>query len=69
MLNADVIATTERFLIGAAIPARYFGMLVLITIIYIWAAMVSVIFACTLDAVTKAATLNISLILRWGRIP
>jgi len=69
VLNAYAIATAECFAIGVTVPTVYPRVPVLIAIIYIGTAMVSIVFACALDAVTKAATLNITLILRWRRFP
>lgn len=69
MLNADAIAAAKRLPIGVAVPAVYIGVPVLVAIVYIRAAMVSVVFACAFDAVTKTAALDISLVLRWRGLP
>lgn len=69
MLNADAIAAAECFPIGVTIATVYIGVPVLVAIVYIGAAMVSIVFACSLDTVTKAAALDVPLILRWRGLP
>jgi hypothetical protein len=68
MLNSNLIAAAKRILIGASIPARDTGMLVLIAIIYIGATVVSGVLACPLDTVTETAALDV-LIPRRGIFP
>ena len=62
MLNSHLIAAAKRIPIGATIPARNTGMLVLIAVVYIGAAMVSEVFACSLDSVAETAALYLLLI-------
>jgi hypothetical protein len=68
VLDASAIATAECVTIGVAVTARNLGVAVLITIIYIGTAMVSIVFASSIDAVLIAATLDIP-ISSWRRIP
>lgn len=68
MLHSYVIATTKRIPIGTAVSTGDVWMPILVTIIDIWAPVVSVVFARPFDAVMKAAAFNL-LILRRRRLP
>jgi hypothetical protein len=69
VLNADAVATAECFPIGVTIATVYVGVPVLVAIVYVGATMVPIVFACSLDTVTKAAALDVPLILRWRGLP
>jgi hypothetical protein len=62
--HAGFVSAAEALAIVSAFAARHMGMTILITVIYIWSAMILVVFTRPLNAIVEALALDIAELLR-----